>query len=61
MSGLLVLQATLKLLSDPTRLRILALLSIEEIAVQELVSITGLAQSRILILGLAQCHDWKGC
>ncbi len=47
MSGLLVLQATLKLLSDPTRLRILALLSIEEIAVQELVSITGLAQSRI--------------
>lgn len=47
MSDLLVLQTTLKLLSDPTRLRLLALLSIEEIAVQELVSITGLAQSRI--------------
>jgi SAM-dependent methyltransferase len=47
MTDLLVLQTTLKLLSDPTRLRLLALLSIEEIAVQELVSITGLAQSRI--------------
>jgi len=47
MSDLLVLQTTLKLLSDPTRLRILALLSIEEISVQDLVSITGLAQSRI--------------
>ena len=41
------LQTTLKLLSDPTRLRLLGLLSIEEIAVQELVSITGLAQSRV--------------
>lgn len=47
MSALVTLQTTLKLLSDPTRLRVLALLSIEEIAVQELVSITGLAQSRI--------------
>ncbi len=47
MADLLILQTTLKLLSDPTRLRLLSLLSIEEIAVQELVSITGLAQSRI--------------
>jgi len=37
----------LKLLSDPTRLRILALLGVEELAVGELVSVTGLAQSRI--------------
>lgn len=41
------LQTTLKLLSDPTRLRLLALLGREELAVQEMVSITGLAQSRI--------------
>jgi DNA-binding transcriptional ArsR family regulator len=47
MSDLLVLQTTLKLLSDPTRLRILALLSMEEISVQDLESITGLSQSRI--------------
>ncbi len=47
MSDLLHLQTTLKLLSDPVRLRLSALLSIEEIAVQELVTITGLAQSRI--------------
>lgn len=47
MPDLLSLQTTLKLLSDSTRLRLLALLSIEEIAVQELVSITGLAQSRV--------------
>jgi ArsR family transcriptional regulator len=42
-----VLHSTLKLLSDPTRLRLLALLSREELAVHELVAITGLAQSRI--------------
>ncbi|MCB9869281.1 MAG: metalloregulator ArsR/SmtB family transcription factor [Planctomycetes bacterium] len=47
MTDLLHLQTTLKLLSDPTRLRLLALLSIEELAVQELVAITGLAQSRV--------------
>jgi ArsR family transcriptional regulator len=41
------LQTTLKLLSDPTRLRLLGLLARDELAVQELVSITGLAQSRV--------------
>ena len=41
------LHTTLKLLSDPTRLRLLALLARDELAVQELVSITGLAQSRV--------------
>lgn len=41
------LQATLKLLSDPVRLRLCALLARAELAVQELVSITGLQQSRV--------------
>ena len=41
------LHSTLKLLSEPTRLRLVALLSREELAVQELVAITGLAQSRV--------------
>ena len=47
MTALAILQTNLKLLSDPTRLRLLALLSREELAVHELVTITGLAQSRI--------------
>ncbi len=47
MTSLATLQSTLKLLSDPTRLRLLGLLAREELAVQELVSITGLAQSRV--------------
>lgn len=38
---------TLKLLSDPTRLRILALLRREELSVGELEEILGMAQSRI--------------
>ncbi|MBW8782051.1 MAG: metalloregulator ArsR/SmtB family transcription factor [Verrucomicrobia bacterium] len=38
---------TLKLLSDPTRLRLLALLLREELAVAELQEILGMAQSRI--------------
>jgi ArsR family transcriptional regulator len=41
------LHQTLKLLADPTRLRLVALLSAEELAVQELVGITASAQSRI--------------
>ena len=41
------LQSTLKLLSDPVRLRLCALLARAELAVQELVTITGLQQSRI--------------
>jgi SAM-dependent methyltransferase len=41
------LPANLKLLSDPVRLRLCALLSRAEMAVQELVAVTGLAQSRI--------------
>jgi len=41
------LSNTLKLLSDPTRLRLLVLLGAEELAVQELVAVTGLAQSRV--------------
>ncbi len=47
MTSLAALQTNLKLLSDPTRLRLLALLSQEELAVHELVTITGLAQSRV--------------
>jgi ArsR family transcriptional regulator len=47
MSAFETLHTTLKLLSDPTRLRILALLSLEELAVHELVTVTGMAQSRI--------------
>ena len=47
MTTLETLQSTLKLLSDPTRLRLLGLLAREELAVHELVSITGLAQSRV--------------
>jgi ArsR family transcriptional regulator len=38
---------TLKLLSDPTRLRLLALLMEEELSVAELQEILGMAQSRI--------------
>ncbi|MBL9216622.1 MAG: metalloregulator ArsR/SmtB family transcription factor [Opitutaceae bacterium] len=38
---------TLKILSDPTRLRLLALLLREELAVAELQEILGMAQSRI--------------
>lgn len=41
------LQSTLKLLSDPVRLRLCALLARAELAVHELVTITGLQQSRI--------------
>ena len=41
------LQATLKLLSDPLRLRLCALLARSELVVQELVQITGLQQSRV--------------
>jgi len=41
------LQSTLKLLSDPLRLRLCALLGRAELAVQEMVSITGLQQSRV--------------
>ena len=40
------LQSTLKLLSDPVRLRLCGLLSRAELAVQELCAVTGLAQSR---------------
>ena len=47
MTSLATLQTNLKLLSDPTRLRLVALLAREELAVHELVSITGLAQSRV--------------
>jgi ArsR family transcriptional regulator len=46
-SALASLHATLKLLSDPVRLRLCALLGRAELAVQELVAITGLQQSRI--------------
>lgn len=41
------LQSTLKLLSDPVRLRLCSLLARGELAVHELVSITGLQQSRV--------------
>lgn len=41
------LQRVFKTLSDPTRLRILALLESEELAVQELMQVLGMAQSRV--------------
>ena len=41
------LHSTLKLLSEPLRLRLCALLGRSELAVQEVVSITGLQQSRV--------------
>lgn len=41
------LHNALKLLSDPLRLRLVALLSEEELAVHELVAVTGLSQSRV--------------
>ena len=41
------LPETLKLLADPTRLRLLTLVGQAELAVQELVAITGMPQSRV--------------
>jgi len=41
------LQKILKTLADPTRVRILALLEREELAVQELMDVLGMAQSRV--------------
>ncbi len=41
------LQKVLKTLSDPTRMRILRLLEEEELVVQELMSVLGMAQSRV--------------
>jgi DNA-binding transcriptional ArsR family regulator/precorrin-6B methylase 2 len=41
------LQRVFKTLADPTRLRILALLEREELAVQELMEVLGMAQSRV--------------
>lgn len=46
-TALQTLTSALKLLSDPTRLRLCGLLARGELAVQELVTITGLQQSRI--------------
>ncbi len=41
------LQRVFKILSDPTRLRILGLLEREELVVQELMDVLGMAQSRV--------------
>ena len=41
------LQKVFKVLSDPTRMRILRLLQSEELVVQELMEILGMAQSRV--------------
>jgi len=41
------LQRAFKTLADPTRVRILALLEREELAVQELMAVLGMAQSRV--------------
>ncbi len=41
------LQRVFKTLSDPTRVRILRLLAAEELAVQELMEVLGMAQSRV--------------
>jgi ArsR family transcriptional regulator len=42
-----LLQKVFKTLSDPTRVRVLALLEQEELAVQELMEVLGMAQSRV--------------
>jgi ubiquinone/menaquinone biosynthesis C-methylase UbiE len=42
-----ILQKVFKIFSDPTRVRILALLEREELAVQELMDVLGMAQSRV--------------
>lgn len=47
MTSLSDLHGTLKLLAEPTRLRLLGLLAHEELAVHELVRITGVPQSRV--------------
>ena len=41
------LQKVFKILSDPTRMRILHLLDNQELVVQELMEILGMAQSRV--------------
>ena len=41
------LQHVFKTLSDPTRVRLLAMLEREELAVQELMAVLGMAQSRV--------------
>ena len=46
-SGPDVLQRVFKIFADPTRVRILALLQREELAVQELMAVLGMAQSRV--------------
>ncbi len=46
-ASLATLQRVFKTLSDPTRLRILALLEREELAVQDLMQVLGMAQSRV--------------
>jgi DNA-binding transcriptional ArsR family regulator/precorrin-6B methylase 2 len=45
--GAEALQRVFKTFSDPTRVRILALLQREELAVQELMEVLGMAQSRV--------------
>ncbi len=45
--GIEALQKVFKTLADPTRMRILCLLEREELAVQELMEVLGMAQSRV--------------
>jgi len=45
--GAEALQKVFKILADPTRIRILSLLEREELAVQELMEVLGMAQSRV--------------
>jgi ArsR family transcriptional regulator len=45
--GAELLQRVFRIFSDPTRVRILALLEREELAVQELMEVLGMAQSRV--------------
>ena len=45
--GMDQLQKVFKTLADPTRVRVLALLEREELAVQELMDVLGMAQSRV--------------
>ncbi len=57
------LQRVFKTFSDPTRVRILALLEQQELAVQELMDVLGMAQSRVsrhLAIEIAASEDIRG-
>jgi DNA-binding transcriptional ArsR family regulator len=55
------LQRVFKTLSDPTRVRILGVLEREELAVQELMDVLGMAQSRVGWRSRAYRGIWRSC